>query len=294
MQRLLAHMLMATLTLGGYGAPLAQETKAADLLTQARAALGGDAALRHVTGIAATGTIRRSAGDRQLSGALVLRIQLPNRLLRTESLSVDGGLTLETDQGVDGNRLLRASRMLNAPPGAIIRTPPAPPSGSDAEADALRAARADLVRLSVALLLRAPDDRAVDFAYVGLAEAPDGKAEVIDVKERDSAAFTMKLFLDTTTHLPLMMSYRGIAPRVVVQSQRPGSAAPRGDLRQAPPPLAGEVVDIQVFLDDYRRVEGVLFPHHVTRSVAGETTEEWAFTSFDVNPTFKPGTFEVR
>lgn len=293
MERLLGYMLMTALTLGGYLAQATGDARAAELLRQARAALGGPA-LDAVDSLSATGTVRRAAGDRQLAGDLTLQIQLPDRMLRTDSLSPDGGLTLETSQGIRGDQLLRAARTFNTPPGAIIRTPPPPARGSEAEVQALRAARADLARLAIGLLLRAPADQPIDFTYGGQAEAPDGKADVLDVKGRDNSAFALKLFLDATTHRPLMLSYRGVAPRIVMQTQRI-EGPPRQDARPPVPAMpAGDVVDIEMFLDDYRAVDGVMLPHHVSRSVAGEVTEEWTIASFALNPRFKPGTFEVK
>lgn len=296
MERLLGYILMTTLSLGGAPAQTAGDSKVADLLQQARAALGGVAALEKVRALEANGTVTRAAGAMQLSGDLTLQIQLPDRMLRSDSLSPDGGLTLVTDSGFDGDTLLRGSRTFNAPPGAIIRTPPPPARGSEAEAQALRAARADLARLTVALLLRAPRSQPMDLTYGGQAEAPDGKADVIDVRGRDGNTFAAKLFLDTTTHRPLMLSYRGVAPRVVMQTRRlePGSAPPAAPPADAAPQPAGDVVDIEMFLDDYRDVDGLLLPHHLTRSVAGEVTEELTFESVTVNPSFKTGTFDAR
>lgn len=297
MERLLGYMLMMALSLGGALAQVAGDSKAADLLQQARRALGGDAALDAVRGVDAHGSVTRAAGAMQLAGDLTLQFQLPDRMLRSDSLSPDGGLTLVTDQGFNGTTLLRGSRTFNAPPGAVIRTPPPPPRGSDAEAQALRAARADLARLSVALLLRAPASQPMDFTYGGQAEAPDGKADVIDVRGRDGDSFAARLFLDSATHRPLMLTYRGVAPGMVVQTRRVerGSAPPADPRTQdAPAAPPSDVVDIEMFLDDYRRVDGVLLPHHITRSVAGEVTEELTFTSFALNPSFKPGTFELR
>jgi len=297
MERLLGYMLMMALSLGGSLAQVAGDSKAADLLREARRALGGDTALDAVQGLEAHGTVTRAAGAMQLAGDLTLQFQLPDRMLRSDSLSPDGGLTLVTDQGFNGATLLRGSRTFNAPPGAVIRTPPPPPRGSDAEAQALRAARADLARLTVALLLRAPASQPMDFSYGGQAEAPDGKADVIDVRGRNGDTFAARLFLDTTTHRPLMLTYRGMAPRIMVQTRRVGrGSAPPADpgAQDAPGGPAADVADIQMFLDDYRRVDGVLLPHRITRSVAGEVTEELTFRSFALHPSFKGGTFEAR
>ncbi|MGC4084255.1 MAG: hypothetical protein QM736_19635 [Vicinamibacterales bacterium] len=292
MEKLFGYVMMLALSIGGFVEQ--SDAKVAELLRQASAALGGESALARVHSLTATGTVRRAAGDAQLAGDLTLHLQLPDRMLRIDSLSPDGGLTLVSEQGVNGDTLLRSTRTFNAPPGAVIRTPPPPPRGSDAETQAVRAARADLARLVVALLLRAPESQPLDFSDGGQAESPDGTADVVDVKGRDGNAFAAKLFLDASSHRPLMLSYRGVAPRMVIQTQRLQRGATPPDARQDPPPSlpSGDVVDIDLFLDDYRPVNGLLLPHHITRSVGGDVTEEWTFTAMQINPTFKSGTFD--
>ena len=89
----------------------------------------------------------------------------------------------------------------------------------------------------------------------------------------------------------------GTAYVYTVAGRNVGGEGPRAVAVSATPlapPAAGDVVDIELFLDDYRKVDGVLLPHHVTRSVAGEVSEEWTFASYQINPAFKPGTFEVK
>ncbi len=295
MKRLLGGLVMTALW---WIAPAAQtvDSKASHLLKQARAALGGDGAMQKVRALSATGAVRRATGATQMSGELTMQFELPDRMVRTDSLSPDGGITLVSEQGFNGATLLRSDRIFNAPPGAMIRTPPPPVKGSEAESQALRAAQADLARLTIALLLRAPDSMPLDFTSGGVAEAPDGKADVIDIKGRDGSTFAAKLFLDATTHRPLMLSYRGVAPRLVVQTQRaaPGSAPARDAAQPLPQLPAGDVVDIELFLDDYKKIDGLLLPHHISRSIGGEIAEEWTFNAFALNPTFKPGTFDAK
>ncbi len=55
-----------------------------------------------------------------------------------------------------------------------------------------------------------------------------------------------------------------------------------------------QLVDISMFLDDYKAVDGVMLPHHMTRSIDGKPNEEWTFTTIKVNPVFKPDTFSVK
>ncbi len=53
-------------------------------------------------------------------------------------------------------------------------------------------------------------------------------------------------------------------------------------------------MDITLFLDDYKSVDGVLLPHHLSRSIDGKPTEEMTFKTIKINPVFKPDTFTAR
>jgi hypothetical protein len=295
MQRVIVYLISLLMTLGGFVARAAGDTKAEQLLAQARAALGGEKNLSKVHGLSCTGTYQRTMQDRQLSGELTIDLQLPDKMLRTESMNPMGDMTVVTEQGINGEKLLRSQHAVNAPPGAVIRMGPAP--AGDAEAQALRNARADLARTAVAFLLAPPASMPLEFTYGGEAESADGKADVLDAK--GPGTFAVKIFLDKSNHRPLMLAYKGVAPRMVIQTQRidaqPDAAALKHGGQAAaaaqPPP---QLVDITMFLDDYRQVDGLWLPHHVSRSIDGTPTEEWTLKSFTVNPTFKPDTFSAR
>jgi hypothetical protein len=298
MQRLGIYLFSLALAFGGYAARAAGDTKAAELLAQARAALGGDAKLAKVQGLSVAGTYQREVGDRQLSGELTIDLELPDKMVRTDSMNPIGDATIVMLQGVNGDRVLRNSRTIGGGPGMMIRVAP-PAAGSDAEGQALRNARAELARVSLAMLLSSPKSMPVDFTYGGEAEADEGKADVIDAKGEGS--FAARIFLDKKSHRPLMLQYRGAAPRMVVQTRRadgppPGRAADgRGDHGPAPESMPPpQIVDIQMFLDDYKSVDGVMLPHHISRSIDGKPNEEWTFKTIKVNPAFKPDTFSGK
>jgi hypothetical protein len=110
------------------------------------------------------------------------------------------------------------------------------------------------------------------------------------------SSFVAQMFLDKATHRPLMLAYKGVAPQMRVQTQR--GPASEGPPHQRPDDGVGAqppaLVDINMFLDDYKAVDGVMLPHHITRSVDGQTNEEWTFTSIKVNPAFKADAFSVK
>jgi len=141
------------------------------------------------------------------------------------------------------------------------------------------------------LLLTSPPSMPLEYAYGGEAEADDGKADVVDAK--GAGSFAARLFLDQKTHRPLMLAYRAAAPTMMIRTQRgdgppPAAGMPPGEL---PPP---QIVAIELFLDDYKNIDGVLLPHHLSRSVDGKPNEEMTFKTIRINPPFKPDAFSVR
>jgi hypothetical protein len=271
---------------------MAGDAKAEQLMAQARAALGGEKNLSKVEGLTATGTYQRTMADRQVGGDVTIDLQLPDKLLRTESMSPMGDILIVTGQGLNGDRLLRNQRTLNGPPGVVIRTPSAPTG--DAEVQAVRNARADLARTALAFLLASPAALPLEFSAGGEAESDGGKADIVEAK--GAGNFAARILLDQNTHRPLMLIYRGVAPRMVIQTQQGpapegGRGEPTHDMPDAPAPQS---VDITLYLDDYKAVDGVMLPHHMARSVDGKPTEETTFKTIKLNPAFKPDTFAAR
>src|SRR5262249_36732298 len=157
----------------------------------------------------------------------------------------------------------------------------APAAGTPEEAQQLKNSRAEFARIVASLLLSSPKSIPIEFAYGGEAESPDGKADVLDLK--GEGGFVAKLMLDSKSHQPIVLTYRGVSPQIRVQTQTVQGPPPagghggnEGDHGAGPAPQP-EMVDITMFFDDYKAVDGVMFPHHVSRSVGGKTTEEWTF-----------------
>jgi hypothetical protein len=296
MQRLIVSIVSLALTFASFIARASGDARATELLAQARAALGGESKFAKIQGLSAAGTFQRQAGDRRLQGELTLDVQLPDKMVRTDSMNPIGDATIVLIQGINGDQLLRNTRTINGGPNMMIRM--APPGGPDAEAQALRNQRAELARLALAMLLTSPPSMPLEYAYAGEAESDEGKADVIDAKGPGS--FAVKLFLDRKSHRPLMLQYHGAAARLVMQTQQLQRGAVRGaqpGSEQRPPQLpsdAPQIVEITMFLDDYRPVDGIQLPHHITRSFDGKPNEEWTFKSIKLNPAFKPDTFSGK
>ena len=196
-----------------------QDNRALALLDRARAALGGEAKLKSVQSLSATAKFRRILAKDQpeLSGELQLDILLPDKYMTTEESTLPmGGAQLTRINGLNGDQPFRDARTSGGGGGMmIVRVAPDNP-GPQAEAGVLRAARAEFARYLIAWLLTAPAGQALEFSYVGEAQADEGRAEVIDVKGTEG--FALRLFLDKESHRPLMLTYRGTQPRVMMRT----------------------------------------------------------------------------
>ena len=116
----------------------------------------------------------------------------------------------------------------------------------------------------------------------------------------------LKIYLDKSTHLPLMMSYQGTLPRiminkhigadggpgvieeaedvVVIRRHKGGDESASADKRAFNELLpAPEKAEIQVRFSDFRSVGGVLLPHTLTQFVNGTIDTVWAVDSYEVN-----------
>ena len=275
----------------------AVDARAAQLIEQARAAIGGEAKLKAIESLTASGKLRRviqtQDGESQIEGEIELSLLLPDKYKRVETTSLAEGMAqVERISGFNGEETFSDARSSGG--GMVmIRTAPETPQGQAAQA---RSLRRDYGRLLLGWLIAAPTNFSLEFIYAGDAETKDGKADAIDVKGADG--FAARLFLDKQSHRPLMMSYRapqaqGMVMRTMTGSpeeaeKRQKEVQEEARRREANPQL----VDVEVYFSDYRAVDGVTLPHRITRAVNGQFSEEWEMKKFKVNPTLKAADFK--
>lgn len=262
--------------------------RAATVLAAARAALGGEETLGAVKTLRATGDFRRALGEMQTEGELEVQLEAPDKLRRDEEMRAPGGATMTRTEVINGNDVWDDSGQRGGM-GHGVTMVMRGPGGANLDPEQVKEMQrrirgAELQRFAAAWLL----STAGTAAHAGIAEAPDGKADVIEITPPDGAP--MRLFIDQETHLPLMITWQGPQPRMMV---RRGGGPPdrermaREAAEAGPPPQ----VTFEMRLSDYRVVNGVKLPHLITRAVNSQANEEWTITSYQVNPSFKPNTF---
>lgn len=287
---------LATLLCWAAGTLDAQDAaRGAALLAEARQAAGGEDRLRAVKALDVRGEFRRVAGQTTIDGELQVRIELPDKLRRDEDLSLPGGgpaivrsevlngsSAWEENTGRGGIFIRGGGRRGGGGGGGGADAGPQTVDPAQIAEAQQRAWHAELARFALVWLLAADGP----VAWVGTAEAPDGRADVLEIAPR--TAPVTRLFLDQASHLPLMITWQGPAPQLVIAGRR---GARRGDAGPPPAARGGQQATLRMTLGEYKTVNGIRLPHLITRGADDATTEEWTIDSYRINPTFRGDVF---
>jgi len=155
--------------------------------------------------------------------------------------------------------------------------------------------RQDFARLMLGLFAGSSSAYPLIFTYGGKAEAPQGKADVLDVKgPAGPGAFAARLFINADTHLPIMLTWsapappmRGGPPRGEPPSPAEASPAAAGQGQPSPP-------ETRLYFGEYRDVSGLQLPFRLRRALGTDTVEETTFDGYKINAKIDPKKFEVR
>ena len=295
--------------------PLAAQDRVAGIVSAARKALGGEDKVAGLKGLTAEGPFRRSMGGRDMEGTLTVTIARPDKMKRVEEMQMGGmtgGPTIERTSVLAGTTAWDDMQNRGGMGGGMrimIADGPRPGGGAGATPEQLNEARVrrmrvQLQRLSAALLA----DAGTAWVDAGVAESPEGKADILETKEETGR--TLRLFIGQESHLPLMVQYQDPKPMVMIAGGPGGAGAERGPGGPGgPPPMSPEerekrIAEMQrtppqlgtfaMHLSDYKKVDGIMLPHKIETSVDGDPNEEWTVEKYKVNPQIKADTWEKK
>lgn len=288
--------------------------RAAKVLLDARTALGGEQKIAAVKTFNTTGRTRRVQGDNLVPIEFEMWVELPDKYVRKDEIPAQ-----ESDpstNGFSGESLLQIPAPTPPPPRPGM---PAPPPGQFETMLKQRVvnAKQDFARLMLGMFASSYSAYPLTFSYIGQAEAPQGKADVVEATGPNTVK--MRFFVNSDTHLPIMVSWQppgrpampgrgapgvpGVAPTAPSNVSPPAPAsvsppAPSGASRPAP---AGEAAqgpkgppEFRLYFSDYREVDGLQLPFRLRRALGSDTTEETTFDRFRINTKIDPKRFEVR
>lgn len=235
------------LALGLTGSLASQAPDPGPVLAAARAALGGEARLTAARSLVVTGRTRLVRGRNLVPIEFEIACELPDRYVRQNEIPAEETGVMKS--GFNGDLLVQTP------------VPDAATSDTKARAALVRAHKQDFGRWSLGLFASSFSGYPLAFTYAGRAQAPTGAADAISATHQDG--FAVRLFIDTTTHLPAMVTWQ-------VQA-----------------------VEHRLYFADYRNVDGLRWPFLMRRAVGGETVEETTIDRYRVNAKIDPKKFEA-
>jgi hypothetical protein len=301
----------------------AQARTAESVLAAARAALGGEAKIAAVKSFIATGRTRQVRGENLVPIEFEIQAELPDKYSRRDEFPAqDAG---PVTAGFVGDQLVLIPRPVPPPPRPGMPAPPPAAMEMQLRARTMQS-KQDFARLVLGMFAGSTAAFPLTFAYVGQAEAPQGKADVIDVK--GPANFTGRFFI-ADNGLPIMFSWQPPAPGgpggpgmmpggpggprpggpppggAPAAGGAPGAGTPPPGAAATPPPgVAGApppgaagppkpAPEQRLFFAEYKDVDGLKLPFRLRRAAGTETTEETTFDRYRINAKVDPRRFDT-
>lgn len=287
------------------------------ILSEIRAALGGDQSLAAVKTLSMEGqTTRTVPSGESVVQEFEIAIDLDPRApkyVKKDVVANMGGNIISRRQGFNGDELIYE---MDVPPGmmssgAVRMTPlsalgPNPSTQQVAEQSKQRllTARREFARLAIAVIGDATSAYPVEFKYVG---PKDGK-DALEMTSPDG--FKAMLYVDGKSRLPVMLTWMDKEPLKLSMSADGGSrAVSMGGVTVVTgsgdgPPSSEELahrqaemqrriqeaeanrrtVEFRVVYGDYKTINGVRVPTKLQHTIDGAATEQVTFDRISVNP----------
>lgn len=302
----------------------AQGGDAAKVMADMRKALGGEQKLAAVTSLSATGKAQRAMGETSMGGDYELMLELPDRFFTRQVVAQLPMGNIVAKVGFNGDGLIQDTEQPSMPGGGMlqIRMGGAPMNATpEQQAESARkqvaSTKDEFSRMALGMFGGAITALPLEYTYGGTAEAPDGKADVINVKS--AGEFAGKLFVDQKSHLPLMFTWMAKEPLVMnassggrsgggAQMITMGAAGAGGkaptpeerdkmmaelDAKRAAAEANRKMVEFRMFYSNYQSVDGIQLPHTFQQAIGSNPTNEITIEKYKVNPKIDPKKFDT-
>jgi hypothetical protein len=240
-------------------------------MTAAREAIGGTARLDKIHSLSIWGADKRAG----LAAVMQLNIDMPGRILQERTTMTNGGQVSRTVVSEDGGGSAEggmpgdsggpalSSYMTECLDGdhywAKLRDGSIQDGIENMMAARQRSFTQAFVLYMIAFTLSPPSRYPMTWSYGQQVESPGGHAD--GLVGHGSNGFLVHLFIDAKSHLPVMIQYKDGAR------------------------------DMQLWLNDRKAEDGILFPHTLVWQVDGNPVEEFQLQKFKINPKLNQSMF---
>jgi hypothetical protein len=278
---------------------IGQGADAKRVLSEVRAALGGEEKLAAVKSVSIEGQVSRASQNGTTSSEFELAFELPDKYVKVDVYANINGVGLKRRVGFNGAEAIEETDtppMMGGGGMHMVRMGPGGPMPAGGQATpemltaqraaAVAASRREFARLALGLLGTSTVAFPLEFKYAGQAEAQSGKADVLEVHGADG--FTAKFFIDSKTHLPLMVSWMDREPLRITMG--PGDDMTER-MKQAE--ANRRIVEYRTFYGDYKAFNGLNLPTRIQRMIDGVPADEMALEKIKVNQKIDASKFKT-
>jgi hypothetical protein len=272
-------------TISVFAQNTSSKVQAQKVLRQARAALGSEAAVKNLNSFSALFQVRslvRTGGQRL--GEIQVDFLLPDKFVKNETQNLPGNFGQVISHAVLNAEQAEFNVRTTTPEVPVLPAGKTDPAKE--QAALLQRLRKEYTLYLLQLLQSPSSALAIEYTYVGEAQADDGRADVLEAK--GPGGFMGHLFFDKETHRLLLLSYQEPAPQQLFLG------AGGKPVQTAESKGEGPTIEVQVRFSEYRSEGGILLPHLITRERGGTVDQEMTLKDFKVNPSFKPKYFDVK
>jgi hypothetical protein len=250
--RFLIKSLLLTLALSGVAAAQEPAARAQEILKQVRAAIGDESKLASLKSISMQGTSRQVGGRGDIQTDVEIEMVFPDKIRRTVSGSMFPGADFQRIEAINGDQTPWSEMISSAPLGGAGGGGGRGPGGGGQggpggggnrgfggpggfggpQMDDATRIRLDFTRLLLGILAIPAPGVTPEYKWIGEAKAPDGTADVIEIKGPGDQI--SRLFVDRGTHRIIMLSFRGKDFRQMQQMAGRGQGAGPGGGQGSP------------------------------------------------------------
>ncbi len=292
------------------GANFKSDERALEIMRLARQAIGGEANIKTMQALTIKGKASKTFdfdnNARLERGDWELNLQLPNKIskmLKIETENIVGGATNQTferkvdvvivkkdgeviTEDVQGDSpqkviIVKKDEGGNVITEDIVGTENAPRIVRGERVNAESHQRNDFFRTMMSLFLTTPNGVDAEYTFVGEQNVDGTNCEIVQV---NSGAASVKLFINKSTHLPVMMSYTDAKPMIFTftakQDNPNENQVQKVTVNRAEMPTG----EFQVKFSDYRTVNGVQLPYKWTQTIDNKADETIEVSSYELNP----------
>ncbi|CAN5242891.1 hypothetical protein BH10ACI1_BH10ACI1_32890 [soil metagenome] len=296
------------------GARFKSDERAIEIMRLARQAIGGEENIKAVQSLSVTGkamkTFEFEKDLRIERGDWELNLQMPNKISKMMRINTENNVgnnvrTENTDKQVDvvivrkGDGTENQTITTDSPQKVVVirkgdgnnmvwnentntngETRNAVVT-EDNRGEGETFQRNDFFRTAVSLLLTSPQGNDADYVYAGETNVDGTNCEIVQI---NSGGTSVKLFLNKSTHLPVMMSYTDAKPLVFRVTSSENNSNDNNVKVIVNNPKESQTAEFQVKFSDYRAVNGLQFPFKWTQTIDGKADESIEVSAYQINP----------